>query len=38
VAETSCNFYWGSSWVHRSFDELERAYRLLDTAVSLLPQ
>jgi len=25
VAETSCNFYWGSRWVHRSFDELEQA-------------
>ena len=37
VAETSCNFYWGSSWVHKSFDELQRAYHLLDTAVSLLP-
>ncbi len=31
-AETSCNFYWGATWVHRSFDDLERAYRLLDTA------
>ena len=36
-AETSCNFYWGSRWVHRSFDALEQAYRLLDTAVSLMP-
>jgi len=33
TAETSCNFYWGSRWVHRSFDELEQAYFLLDTAV-----
>jgi alpha-amylase/alpha-mannosidase (GH57 family) len=32
VAETSCNFYWGSRWVHRSFDRLEQAYYLLDTA------
>src|SRR2546426_9432499 len=24
TAETSCNFYWGSRWVHRSFDELEQ--------------
>jgi alpha-amylase/alpha-mannosidase (GH57 family) len=32
AAETSCNFYWGSRWVHRSFDALEEAYRLLDTA------
>ena len=37
VAETSCNFYWGSHWVHRSFDGIEKAYRLLDTAMSLLP-
>lgn len=36
VAETSCNFYWGSRWVHRSFDELEQAYYLLDTAMDLL--
>jgi alpha-amylase/alpha-mannosidase (GH57 family) len=35
-AETSCNFFWGSRWVHRSFDLLERAYRLLDTAMSML--
>jgi hypothetical protein len=32
TAETSCNFYWGSRWVHRSFDDLEQAYHLLDTA------
>ncbi len=36
VAETSCNFYWGSRWVHRSFDELEQAYYLLDVAMSKL--
>ncbi len=36
IAETSCNFYWGSSWVHRSFGDLEQAYYLLDTAVDLL--
>jgi alpha-amylase/alpha-mannosidase (GH57 family) len=28
-AETSCNFYWGSHWVHRSFDDLEAAERLI---------
>jgi alpha-amylase/alpha-mannosidase (GH57 family) len=33
TAETSCNFYWGSRWVHRSFDDLERAYALLDSAM-----
>jgi alpha-amylase/alpha-mannosidase (GH57 family) len=38
LAETSCNFFWGSSWVHRSFDELEQAYRLLDTAMSMMPR
>jgi 4-alpha-glucanotransferase len=32
TAQTSCNFYWGSRWVHRSFDDLEQAYHLLDTA------
>ena len=36
VAETSCNFYWGSRWVHRSFDGLEQAYYLLDTAMNQL--
>jgi alpha-amylase/alpha-mannosidase (GH57 family) len=36
-AETSCNFFWGSAWVHKSFDELERAYHLLDTAKAKLP-
>ncbi|HAJ79662.1 MAG TPA: glycoside hydrolase family 57, partial [Fibrobacteres bacterium] len=33
-AETSCNFFWGSAWVHKSFDKLEQAYRLLDTVMS----
>lgn len=36
LAETSDNFFWGSRWVHRSFDELERAYHLLDAAMGLL--
>jgi len=36
LAETSCNFYWGSRWVHRSFDELEQAYTLLDRAMERL--
>jgi 4-alpha-glucanotransferase len=36
-AETSCNFFWGSQWVCRSFDDLERAYLLLNRAASLLP-
>jgi alpha-amylase/alpha-mannosidase (GH57 family) len=30
-AETSCNFYWGSHWVHRAFDDLEEAERLIAT-------
>jgi len=34
TAETSCNFYWGSRWVHRSFDDIEQAYHLLDAAMS----
>ncbi len=38
AAETSDNFYWGSSWVYKSFDEIEQAYRLLDTAMELLGQ
>ncbi len=33
IAETSCNFYWGGSWVHRSFDAIENAYRFFDTAM-----
>jgi len=36
AAETSCNFYWGSRWVHRSFDDLEQTYFLLDTAMKKL--
>lgn len=35
-AETSCNFYWGSRWVHRTFDDLERVYYLLDVAMEKL--
>lgn len=35
-AETSCNFYWGSRWVHRSFDDLEKVYYLLDQAMEKL--
>jgi hypothetical protein len=34
AAETSCNFYWGSRWVHRSFDDVERAYVHLDAAMN----
>jgi len=37
TAETSCNFYWGSRWVNRAFNDLEQAYRWLDTAVSQMP-
>ncbi|MFH1075263.1 MAG: glycoside hydrolase family 57 [Pseudomonadota bacterium] len=37
TAETSCNFYWGSRWVYRSFDGLEQAYFLLDTAMGKMP-
>jgi 4-alpha-glucanotransferase len=37
TAETSCNFYWGSRWVHRSFDDMEQMYHLLDTAKEKLP-
>lgn len=28
-AETSCNFYWGSKWVHRAFDDLEEAEKII---------
>jgi alpha-amylase/alpha-mannosidase (GH57 family) len=37
IAQTSCNFYWGSRWVHRSFGELEQTYALLDQALSQMP-
>jgi alpha-amylase/alpha-mannosidase (GH57 family) len=33
TAETSCNFYWGSRWVHRSYDHVEQTYHLLDVAM-----
>ncbi|MBF0432533.1 MAG: glycoside hydrolase family 57 [Fibrobacteria bacterium] len=36
VAETSCNFFWGSKWVHRSFDELQLTYHNLDMAMHVL--
>lgn len=36
MAETSCNSFWGSRWVHRSFDDIEQAYRLLDTTLKLI--
>jgi len=38
TTETSCNFYWGSRWVSRSFDDLEQAYYLLDTARARMGQ
>jgi hypothetical protein len=38
TVETSCNFYWGSRWVHRSFDDLEQTYHLLDMAMARLRQ
>lgn len=38
IAETSCNFFWGSSWVHRSFNDLERAYSLLDMAMGRMKE
>jgi alpha-amylase/alpha-mannosidase (GH57 family) len=28
-AETSCNFYWGENWVHRSHDDLDAAWEAL---------
>jgi alpha-amylase/alpha-mannosidase (GH57 family) len=37
-AETSCNFFWGSSWVHRAFDEIEQCYFLLDQARKMMPK
>jgi hypothetical protein len=36
AAETSCNFYRGSRWIHRSFDDLEQAYKRLDTAMNMV--
>jgi alpha-amylase/alpha-mannosidase (GH57 family) len=35
-AETSCNFYWGSRWVHKTFDDLEQVYHLLDQARKMM--
>lgn len=32
LAQTSCNFFWGSSWVHHAFDELEQCYALVERA------
>jgi alpha-amylase/alpha-mannosidase (GH57 family) len=36
TAEASDNYYWGSRWVYKSFDEIEQAYRLLDAAMEQL--
>ena len=30
-AETSCNFFWGSQWVSRAYDDLKAAERLMDS-------
>lgn len=35
-AETSCNFYWGSRWVHHSFDDIEQVYFNLDKAMEAI--
>ena len=37
LAETSCNFFWGSKWVYKTFDGLELVYRLLDEAAGKMP-
>ena len=37
-AETSCNFYWGSRWVHHSFDDIEQVYFNLDKAMKAIEQ
>ncbi|HXW68598.1 MAG TPA: hypothetical protein VEJ88_03240 [Dissulfurispiraceae bacterium] len=37
-AEASDNFFWGSRWVYRSYDQLEQAYNLLDRAMALLAE
>jgi hypothetical protein len=36
-AETSCNFFWGSAWVHKAFDDLEQCNALLDRANERMP-
>lgn len=36
-AETSCNFFWGSAWVHHAFDDLEQCNALLDRANERMP-
>ncbi len=33
-AETSCHFYWGSAWVHKAFNRLEKAYECFDAAMA----
>lgn len=38
LAETSCNFYWGSKRVHRAFDDVEQCYFLLDQARRMMPE
>jgi alpha-amylase/alpha-mannosidase (GH57 family) len=36
-AETSCNFFWGSKWVHRAYDDLEVAERYLGEVKAMNP-
>ncbi len=36
-AETSCNFYWGEAWVHRSHEDLDAMWVSLNRAKSALP-
>jgi len=37
-AETSCNLYWGETWVHQLHSDLDEAQRLLEKAVFGFPQ
>jgi len=35
-SESSCNFFWGSTWVYKSFDALEKAELILDEAARMI--
>jgi hypothetical protein len=36
-AETSCNFFWGETWVQRCHQDLDEAFRFVNNASALLP-
>jgi hypothetical protein len=36
TSQKSCNFFWGSAWVKKSFDALEEAEQLISEIEKIL--